>query len=716
MSQGLEFLPERYWVHEKLGSGGFGAVYRAQDLQLSRWVAIKVLHSDLGDDPGRARERFLREARATTRLKHPHVVEVFDFGVGPQGTAYLVLELLSGRSLEDCLKEGPPEVARFRGWVVSALEALAACHEAGILHRDLKPENLFLRQGGELVLGDFGVARGERLQDLTATGVLYGTPSYMAPELLLGEPPSPASDLYALGISLLEVAQGARSALSSHPGQLAAQHRRGPDLGWALPGIDRKDSWTRVLLGATRIDPEKRPGSARELLGQLGKLSPGEVEGRTPRSTQASPPSSPKANPSELEPTRVLAPAQKVGDPRKLRAGVVGAWILALLVGAWFLPRSPERPPVPAPAPGDRPPQDHPPPPPPPQASAFAKKVERLLEGARERLPKPKEYRDFAGHLASWNAIAAVYEEFMPDSDLDLDYLRGILRDRLQDPRGVRAVAEVPLEVLEPLWAHTVFPPLARKWEVRAAESSLSSEVFDVMYVAKRREKDLAAWSAGLTPLWNQEDLPNAPSLRRLRGLGWMSRVVRSSEFLTDFDRLLAKDFEPRDWTLIHEVLGARTRAWVVQCSEDGVGVRCTDRFRSWVPKFLAWAQEIGSGPRVWMARSFLLQMLWMDAEIGAGDGLDPEAFVRSREVLWRVPWPRWELNSRGEPDSSNQLSLARNFLALGEVLRGAFAQPEAYQEARSRAQRYLDAEASRKKRARARAQRYRKLLSSRRR
>jgi serine/threonine-protein kinase len=198
-------VPPRYRVECVVGRGGFGVVLRAHDTELDRPVAIKRLLRDAQDSEAHA--RFRREAQRTARLRHPHVIQVLDFGVEAGEAPYLVYEWVDGRDLS-ALRERP-SVATLREWGVAVAEALAAAHEAGIVHRDVKPANLLLREDGHLLVTDLGIARvsdGESVR--TAEGIILGSPPYMAPELFHGTPASPASDQWAWAASLVELAGG----------------------------------------------------------------------------------------------------------------------------------------------------------------------------------------------------------------------------------------------------------------------------------------------------------------------------------------------------------------------------------------------------------------------------------------------------------------------------------------------------------------------------
>ena len=212
MSERDDVIAGRYRLLEQVGSGGMGAVWRARDELLERDVALKQLHlePDLAPagQPGIGPERAMREARITARLHHPHAVPVFD-AVEHEGQRYLVMQYFPSRSLQDILVEQhtvPPATAARIGSEVAS--ALATAHRAGVVHRDVKPANVLLAADGTSKITDFGIAHVLGDATLTSTGVITGTPAYMAPEVARGEPSSEASDVFSLGATLYRALEG----------------------------------------------------------------------------------------------------------------------------------------------------------------------------------------------------------------------------------------------------------------------------------------------------------------------------------------------------------------------------------------------------------------------------------------------------------------------------------------------------------------------------
>jgi eukaryotic-like serine/threonine-protein kinase len=220
-------LANRYRLDERVGGGGMGEVWRATDEVLGRTVAVKVMRPELLEERGFA-ERFLTEARTMATIKHRGVVAVHDYQGDPSG-AFLVMEYVDGESLSRRLHRfGKLDPVRTMSLVAQAAEALQAAHDKGVVHRDIKPGNLLVTADDTLVLTDFGIARSAASTPLTATGAVIGTPSYLAPEQVLGKPASPLSDIYALGVVAYECLTGRRPFDGDNPFEIAMKRLREP--------------------------------------------------------------------------------------------------------------------------------------------------------------------------------------------------------------------------------------------------------------------------------------------------------------------------------------------------------------------------------------------------------------------------------------------------------------------------------------------------------
>ncbi|WP_040457003.1 serine/threonine-protein kinase [Kribbella catacumbae] len=217
-------VAERYRLHEPLGRGGMGEVYRATDEVRGREVAIKLLlprRESLAAD-----ERFEREARAAAMVTDPHVVAAYDYGPHDDGF-YLAMELVEGRTVsEELCAGGPMEADRAVGIIRQAAAGLAAAHKQGLVHRDIKPGNLLLTSDGTVKVADFGIVRllSDTTTTLTATGQIVGTSHYLAPERALGEPAEAASDIYALGCVLYQLVTGHPPFMAENPASIMYQH------------------------------------------------------------------------------------------------------------------------------------------------------------------------------------------------------------------------------------------------------------------------------------------------------------------------------------------------------------------------------------------------------------------------------------------------------------------------------------------------------------
>jgi serine/threonine-protein kinase len=209
-------LAARYRLVRRLGTGGMGVVYLARHVMIERLSAIKLLRQDLGMSPGH-RERFLREARAVNRINHPNIVEITDFGEDA-GLTFLVMEYVEGPSLHQLLSGGRFAWARAARIAMQLASALGRAHEQGVVHRDLKPENVLVtaraaspaRDGTDdfVKLGDFGIAKILDAPSITIGETRFGTPGYIAPEVVDGQAATPAADNYALGVVLYNMVTG----------------------------------------------------------------------------------------------------------------------------------------------------------------------------------------------------------------------------------------------------------------------------------------------------------------------------------------------------------------------------------------------------------------------------------------------------------------------------------------------------------------------------
>ncbi|MEX1368661.1 MAG: protein kinase [Nannocystaceae bacterium] len=329
-------LEERYRVGRVLGSGGMGAVFEARHLRLDRPVAIKVLRPRLAAELEYI-ERFLREAKAASKIRHRNVVELLDYGETSGGLVYSVMEFLEGRDLQQMLGEQPQwrlPWAKAQGLLVQIASGLKAAHGQGVIHRDIKPSNCFLTdEDGEPVvkLLDFGIAKLEESGHgfaLTGTTQLMGTPGYMAPELMqTRQPASPQSDIYSLGVVAYRMLTGQLPFVGETPFEVM---RKGcfdpvPSLRAVVPELSA--GVEQLVMQMLAKAPEHRPAdmkAVRDRLLQLGEATLGVHAGvlyesgpqwsnPAGRTVPSRPPQSPPETPSAVS-TRLLGGSQPTGD------------------------------------------------------------------------------------------------------------------------------------------------------------------------------------------------------------------------------------------------------------------------------------------------------------------------------------------------------------------------------------------------------------------
>ncbi len=273
-------LDEKYRLGEKIGSGNFGTVYRGEHIFLHHPVAVKVFRPAIGHVALESLDRFRLEGISACRINHPNAVTVLDFDVSAGSLAYLVMELLDGRSLADELRSGGKMTPiRCAHIAASVCDALAEAHAAGIVHRDIKPGNVFLHHShSEQVVKviDFGIAKltdnsaDPEIQATTVAGMFVGTPAYMAPERLLDEPYDGRADVYAVGVMLYEMLSGHLPFKVGDAGywSLAKMHivEQPPSLTATEPGVSRY--MEAIVFDALAKTPDKRP-TAQQLSARL---------------------------------------------------------------------------------------------------------------------------------------------------------------------------------------------------------------------------------------------------------------------------------------------------------------------------------------------------------------------------------------------------------------------------------------------------------------
>jgi serine/threonine-protein kinase len=321
-------LPERYRGAQPIGKGGMGEIYRATDTTLGRAVAIKILADRLAADSD-VRGRFMREALAAARLSgDPHIVTIYDVGEHDEHP-FLVMEYLSGGSLEDQLRDGRVPIGRSLRWLEQAAHALDHAHAEGVVHRDIKPANLLVDRNDDVQVADFGIASATGLDSLTMTGTVMGTAGYLSPEQAQGERATPASDRYGLAVLAFELLTGTRpysgdsitAEASAHvAAPIPSASERNPELP---PEVD--DVFRRGLAK----DPRERFPSCAEMVADLRQAldtAAGRTQPIAPVATAAT-----LSAPARQRPRRHAAPLWPLllgGLAAALVAGVVLAAVL----------------------------------------------------------------------------------------------------------------------------------------------------------------------------------------------------------------------------------------------------------------------------------------------------------------------------------------------------------------------------------------------------
>ena len=261
-------LAGRYQLEGRIAAGAVGEVWRATDLVLSRPVAVKRLRDGYAGQP-EAMERFRAEARHAGALSHPGIAQVYDYGEAePPSPPFLVMEFVAGPSLAGLLDGGPLDPADAMDVLAQVAAGLAAAHAAGLVHRDIKPANLLVAGDGHVKITDFGIAHAAGSAQLTRTGTMVGTPSYLAPERAAGASATAASDLYSLGVVAYECLAG-QPPFQGTPMEVVAACQRAPlpPLPAAVPA-----EVAALVMELTAKDPAARPASASQVATRAARL------------------------------------------------------------------------------------------------------------------------------------------------------------------------------------------------------------------------------------------------------------------------------------------------------------------------------------------------------------------------------------------------------------------------------------------------------------
>jgi eukaryotic-like serine/threonine-protein kinase len=338
-------LGGRYRLIRKVGEGGMGEVYEAEHALIHRRVAVKILQRNLAQDP-QAIERLQREAQSTSGLGHPNIVDTLDFGYSDDGQVFLVMEWLDGENLDQRLRREPVSLPSALDIAAQAAAGLAEAHDRGVIHRDLKPANLFLTRDrrGALVVTvlDFGIAKLAIHQTkLTGTGVLVGTPNYMAPEQAFGDEIDARADVYALGVILYEMVTGSVPFHADSPLAVLHQHTSRMPVPPSTVAPDREipPEVEALVMRCLAKKPADRFGSMHELASAIDDV----------RRMRRAPPPAPRAPMEEAGDDDLLRAAGVRGGRRGLLLASGGALLAAGVIVGFLSMRGDDR--------GDAPPQ-----------------------------------------------------------------------------------------------------------------------------------------------------------------------------------------------------------------------------------------------------------------------------------------------------------------------------------------------------------------------
>jgi serine/threonine-protein kinase len=324
-------LNGRYRIEALLGQGGMSAVYRANDPNLKRTVAIKLIHSHLSNDQ-QFIQRFQEEAAAIAALRHPNIVQVHDFN-SEADVHYMVLEYVPGETLFARLQRLSEKgeklpIAEALGYGLNICDALSYAHRRGMIHRDIKPANIMLNEDGQAILMDFGIVKIMGGSNHTATGTVLGTARYISPELVRSEPADQRSDIYSLGITLYEMLSGRTPFESDSTLTLLMMHLNDPVPDPRSLRDDLPTALVNILLKSLEKDPARRYQSAAELAADLQAV------------LKTLPNTSPEQAPAEVRSSvgpslTAASPALQPAPPARPNSSL--PWLLGLGAGLFLL-------------------------------------------------------------------------------------------------------------------------------------------------------------------------------------------------------------------------------------------------------------------------------------------------------------------------------------------------------------------------------------------
>jgi serine/threonine protein kinase len=460
-----------YEIVERLGGGGMAVVYRAVQQPLGREVALKALSPELFEDEGFVK-RFEAEAKTLAKLDHPNILTIYDFEL-TEGVAYLTMPLIRGGTLRDILRRGPLDTLSAWRYLREIGDGLQHAHDAGIVHRDLKPTNVLIHSDGRALLADFGLARGAgQPTHLTTIGLAIGTPGYMAPEQVMGHDVDRRADIYALGVLTFEMLTGRLPYIGANRMEVAYATVNSPIPSAVALNANLPDELDQLLKRVLAKDPNERPQTVRELLGQMAKLP-------QRRSTGATVPPTPAAAGSRAAAASMETTAMPL-TPQAVPAVVLTA------AGAPGGPAPVEKlPPMQRVAP---PPGLHGSPPPTPSSGSGSSSAVRTLELMGVKTSRARGRFILNSHVANHVHDA---RDLTRDRWHEIAYTAGLAQYLDHDPPDDEQLA-TPVDYLSRL-----------------------NEAFEVVYGAEA-EDQIRAWGRRATERWLSQGRHGMPGMRRL--------------------------------------------------------------------------------------------------------------------------------------------------------------------------------------------------------
>lgn len=272
LTTSFPIINNRYQIHSTIASGGMAVVYLAQDLLLERRVALKILRRDFSDNQ-EFQNKFRAEARASARLSHPNIVTTYDFGYDAD-RLYIVLELVQGRDLKTILEEQAPlPIPQALDYLRQAGRGLGYAHENGIVHCDVKPQNMLVSEMGILKITDFGIARAmDSISHDERYDVVWGSPYFLSPEQARGLPPSPATDVYSLGVIAYQMLTGRLPFDAEDSIELARKHREDAPQSPKTVNPELCDELDALILKAMAKQPQERFADGNQFVEALNAI------------------------------------------------------------------------------------------------------------------------------------------------------------------------------------------------------------------------------------------------------------------------------------------------------------------------------------------------------------------------------------------------------------------------------------------------------------